>query len=318
MLGGRSQVPTAEAMTDARTALFQWIADRYPTPAIARGGAVRALWKTLFYAVAPRARFAMRTAHYRLWVDPDKRKDIARTILHRGQYEPIETAIVLRHLRPGMTVVDVGANIGHYAMVAARAVGPAGLVVAFEPEADNHAALVANLALNGLGNVTAERLALGARPGAAALHLDGANRGGHSLAPANVQAPADAQAVAVATLDDYLAERLPDRRLGFVKIDVQGAEAEVLAGAAATLARDRPVVLVEFWPQGIRAMGGDPLAMVGRLLRMGYAMAVVTREDPGNLRALDGLAALARIDLGHPQAYANLLFRPDGNGTGRG
>jgi FkbM family methyltransferase len=302
-------------MTDPRTALFQWIADRYPTPAITRGGAARALWKTLFYAVAPQSPFAMRTAQYRLWVDPQKRKDIARTILHRGAYEPIETAIMLRCLRPGMTVVDVGANIGHYAMVAARAVGPTGRVIAFEPETENHAALVANLALNGLDNVVAERLALGARAGELMLYRDRDNRGGHSLAAANVQAPAGAAPVEAATLDAYLARHLPDRRVGFIKIDVQGAEAQVLAGAEARLARDRPVVLVEFWPSGIRAMGGDPMAPIGRMLELGYAMAVVTRGDPGHLRPLSDLAALAQIDLAHPQAYANLLFRP--NETGR-
>jgi FkbM family methyltransferase len=305
----------AGAMTDARTALFQWIADRYPTPAIVRGGAVRALWKMLFYAIAPQAPFAMRTAHYRLWVDPRKRKDIARTILHRGQYEPIETAVMLRHLRPGMTVIDVGANIGHYAMVAAGAVGPTGRVVAFEPDAENHAALAANLALNGLGNATPERLALGARAGETTLYRDQANRGGHSLAAANVQAPAGAASVEVTTLDTYMAEHMPDRRVGFMKIDVQGAEADVLAGANAVLARDHPDVLVEFWPRGIGAMGAEPMALVERMLGLGYGMAVIERDHPGHVRALDGAEALARIDLAHPQAYANLLFRE--NETGR-
>ncbi|MCC6469257.1 MAG: FkbM family methyltransferase [Alphaproteobacteria bacterium] len=302
-------------MTDPRTALFQWIADRYPTPAIAGGGAVRALWKMLFYATAPQAPFVMRTQRYRLWVDPKKRKDIARAILHRGQYEPIETAIMLRHLKPGMTMVDVGANIGHYAMVAAFAVGPQGRVVAFEPDDENHAALAANLALNRLGNATAERLALGSAPGRLALHRDRANRGGHSLAAANVLAPAGAQDVAVATLDAYAASSLGGRRVDFIKIDVQGAEAGVLAGAAGVLARDHPVVLVEFWPHGIRAMGADPMALVERMLALGYRLAVIERERPDHLRALDGVAALARIDLSHPQAYANLLFRK--NETGR-
>jgi FkbM family methyltransferase len=307
-------MPTG-VMTDARTSLFQWIADRYPTPAIVRGGAVRALWKMLFYAVAPQARFAMRTQHYRLWVDPKKRKDIARTILHRGQYEPIETAVMLRHLGSGMTVIDVGANIGHYAMVAAQAVGPTGRVVAFEPDGENHAALAANLALNLLGNATPERLALGVRAGAMTLYRDAANRGGHSLAVANVQAPAGAESVMVTTLDAYAETHLPGRRVDFIKIDVQGAESAVLEGAGAILARDHPSVLVEFWPHGIRAMGADPMRLVERMLALGYGLAVIERGHPDRLRPLDGVAALARIDLAHPQAYANLLFRK--NETGR-
>ena len=295
-------------MSDARTALFQWIANRYPTHAIARGGAVRAAWKTLFYLIGPPAPFAMRTSEYRLWVDPTKRKDIARTILHRGQYEPIETAIMLRHLGPGMTMVDIGANIGHYAMVAARAIGAAGKVVAFEPEPENYAALAANLRLNEVVRATAENLALGAAPGELTLYRDDANRGGHSLAAANVQRAGEGTRVRVTTLDAYAAEKLQGRRVGFIKIDVQGAEADVIAGAAGVLARDKPTILMEFWPHGIRGMGGDPTALVARLLGMGYALQVIEREAPGNLRALPDLAALQRIDLTHPQAYANLLF----------
>ena len=295
-------------MTDARTGLFQWIADRYPTPSIARGGAPRAVWKTLFYLVGPQARFAMRTADYRLWVDPKKRKDIARTILHRGQYEPIETEIMRRHLNPGMTMVDIGANIGHYAMVAARVIGAAGKVVAFEPEPENYAALAANLQLNDLVRATAENLALGAVPGELTLYRDDANRGGHSLAQANVQRAGAGTRVRVTTLDAYAAEKLVGRRVGFIKIDVQGAEAQVIAGAAGVLARDKPTILMEFWPHGIRGMGSHPMAPVETLLGLGYALQVIERDAPGNLRALPDLAALARINLSHPQAYANLVF----------
>lgn len=295
-------------MTDTRTALFQWAADRYPTPSIAGGGVPRALWKMLFYLVGPRAPFTMRTADYRLWVDPKKRKDIARTILHRGQYEPIETAIMLRYLQPGMTMIDIGANIGHYAMVAARAVGAAGTVAAFEPEPENYAALAANLKLNEFVRTTAENLALGAAAGALTLYRDDANRGGHSLAQANVQRAGEGTRVQVTTLDAYAAEKLEGRRVGFIKIDVQGAEAQVIAGAAGVLARDRPTILMEFWPHGIRGMGGDPMALVETLIDFGYALQVIERDAPGNLRVLPDLAALARIDLSNPQAYANLVF----------
>jgi len=299
---------------DLRTRLFQSIADRFPSPAIEHSLAMRRLWKTLFYLTGPRAPFVMRTARYRLWVDPLRRKDIARSILHRGCYEPIETAIVLARLKPGMTVIDVGANIGHYAMIAAAAIGPEGRVVAFEPDAENHAALAANLALNGFAQATAERLALGAKPGEAILYRDQANRGGHSLEAANVQKPGGEARVTVTTLDAYVAELLAGRRVGFIKIDVQGSEAEVLAGASATLANHGPELLVEFWPHGIRARGAEPMMLIERILGLGYWMAVVDRNHPGHVRPLADADALRRIDLSDPQAYANLLFTKDNAG----
>lgn len=302
---------------DARTCLFQWIADRFPSPAIDRDKRLRAVWKAMFYIVAPQAPFAMRTRRYRLWVHPKKRKDIARAILHRGAYEPMETAVMLARLKPGMTVLDIGANIGHYAMEAARAVGPEGRVIAFEPEPENHAALAANLALNGFTWAGHERLALGAAPGELALYRDLANRGGHSLVRANVQKPAGETRVAVVRLDDYLARELPEGRVDFIKIDVQGAEAEALAGAAKTLARDLPMLLLEFWPAGMRAMGADPMAPVRKLLALGYGMSAIERGHPGHARRLDGIEALARIDLSHPQAYVNLLLEKEKQAAGR-
>jgi len=111
----------AGAMTDARTALFQWIADRYPTPAIARGGAPRALWKTLFYLIGPPAPFRMRTADYALWVDPRKRKDIARGILDRERAwgmaarvrpGPADGSIFDAHDDPDKTVAGDMATVG--------------------------------------------------------------------------------------------------------------------------------------------------------------------------------------------------------------
>jgi FkbM family methyltransferase len=248
-------------------------------------------------------------------VHPKKRKDIARAVLHRGRYEPTETAVVLARLKPGMTVIDAGANIGHYTLIAAKAVGPAGLVVAFEPDAENHAALQANLALNAAVNAVAENLALGDAEGELALYRDEANRGGHSLIAANVRKPAGADKVRVTTLDGYAATSLMGRRVGFIKIDVQGAEAQFLAGAAQTLARDKPVLLIEFWPQGIRATGADPMRLIEGLLRLGYAMAKVEAGRPGDLLPLAGLDALAALDFSHPQAYVNLLFTP-GNENG--
>ena len=84
---------------------------------------------------------------------------------HDGNYEVDETRFCEGWLRQGDTAVDVGANIGLYALLFAKVVGQSGRVVAFEPDPDNHDRLVSNVGLNGFRNVTAEQLAVFDAPG---------------------------------------------------------------------------------------------------------------------------------------------------------
>ncbi len=72
----------------------------------------------------------------------------------REIYEPLETQLLLKRLKPGQTFVDIGANIGYYTLLAARQVGPAGRVYAFEPDEENFKLLQKNTEINGYSNVT--------------------------------------------------------------------------------------------------------------------------------------------------------------------
>ena len=148
-------------------------------------------------------------------------------------------------LRPGMVVLDVGANIGYYTLQAAVRVGPGGQVHAFEPVAASHARLVQNVRLNELTNVAAVRAAAGSRRGSGVIHLQtDATRGMRGSRLGRSDATGLTEAVDVIPLDDYVNESgIP--AVDVVKIDVEGHELEVLQGMEGILARGSPHVMLE-------------------------------------------------------------------------
>jgi FkbM family methyltransferase len=156
---------------------------------------------------------------------------------------PVQQAMV-DHLRPGAVFYDVGANVGFLTVLGARLVGPQGTVYAFEPVALNVAYVDRNCQANGFAQVKIIEKAVSNRRGKGELNL-AKYSGGAALA--SVEVPPDAagsQTVDIVTIDDAIARdglKPPD----VVKIDVEGAELEVLQGMGMTAKRHRPVVIVE-------------------------------------------------------------------------
>lgn len=223
---------------------------------------------------------------------------LART----GTYEPDVTEVVLAALAPGATFVDVGANIGWFALQAARAVGPTGTVVAVEPNPANCQLIEASAAANGFGNVHVVAAAAGRQAGWAALETDASN-GRMVPLEAGRAAVACSYAVPVRPLDAIL-EDLGVARVDVVKIDTEGAEPQVLDGAERTLA-GHPVVVSEFFPDALADTSGvDARRHLARLRAAGYALAVIGEPGPGGDD--DILAVLARRGTDH----VDLVARP--------
>ncbi|MDB5476484.1 MAG: SAM-dependent methyltransferase [Phenylobacterium sp.] len=164
---------------------------------------------------------------------------LTRTLEKQGEYAPHELSILLQMTRPGMTVVEIGANIGAHTVPLARKCAP-GPLLAFEPQPRVFQVLCANLVRNDIGNVLAYPEACGDSEGwATMLMLDydaAQNFGAASLQPLGNPGVK----VRVIPLDSL---ELPT--LGLLKIDVEGFEPMVLRGARRTIARCRPVIYVE-------------------------------------------------------------------------
>jgi FkbM family methyltransferase len=229
---------------------------------------------------------------------------VGKPIYTSGRYEPNESAALLRVLRPGQVVVDVGANIGYFTSLMARRVGMHGRVLAIEPDPGNLALLRANVARNRHHNVEVCPCAVGAIAGTATLYQSRWNKGNHRLAPDTREGHRRTITVPIETLDRLVAQHGVSR-IDVVKMDVEGYEPGVFAGMQSTLARDRPVILTEFWPCGIRESGFDPAVFLEHLLRAGYTATTTERPD-ATLTSVAAVLGTVPDDL--PGSFATLVF----------
>lgn len=219
---------------------------------------------------------------YTIWLDLNDRY-VSYGCLG-NDWEPEETRFFESCLRPGSVVLDIGANIGWFSLVAARATGPAGLIHAFEPRPETARMLHRTIADNRLKDrIQVWEVALDDEAGERQLCWDDASRNpGHSFL-AGPDAHGDPSGLAAARvragrLDDLLPDVAPD----VVKIDVEGAEPRVIAGARRALARRRPVVLSELFPEQLeRVSGSSPSAYIAQMASLGYGCYLLEDGVPG-------------------------------------
>jgi FkbM family methyltransferase len=188
-----------------------------------------------------------------------------------GGFESSEAKFVGRFLRSGMTVLDIGAHHGFYTLLSSKLVGPKGRVFAFEPSARERKRLARHVALNRCSNVQIEPIAIGSCRSQADLFLvDGAEDYCNSLRPPIVEAKTHKIRVDVTSLDEFRS-CAGIKTIDFVKIDVEGAELEVLKGARSVLtATPRPVMLVEVYDIRTGPWGYRAREIVSFLNQLGY------------------------------------------------
>jgi len=201
----------------------------------------------------------------------------------RGQYEQDEIRFVRGLLKRGDCAIDVGGHIGFFTMQMADAVGPEGRVYAFEPLDANADLLERSIAENGYGDrVRFQRAAAGAASGTATLTfpVETLNSGGAYLlrdgsAPLAGNRKKDVPVVALDSLDLRQSVRV-------IKMDVEGAEPQVLRGAARILKDDKPVILSELHPTQLeRASGVTAEQFLAQITALGYRAHAVEQGGIG-------------------------------------
>jgi FkbM family methyltransferase len=196
--------------------------------------------------------------------------DLSRNIqraIYIGNYERRETKLVRSILKSGMTVLDVGANVGYYTALAARIVGPRGRVFAVEPYPPNFQRLSTWITNNHVAQVNAFDFALGGTPGASQMFSAFADTDNPVMVAHGQPSVAS---VRVQTLDSWMNDWRVDR-VDFLKLDVDGSETAVLAGASDTLADGRiSMVLCEFCDEWLVQVGSSIEALWGTFLSAGF------------------------------------------------
>lgn len=216
-------------------------------------------------------------------------------------FEPLTQRAFRQALAPGMTVVDVGAHIGYYTVLAGSVVGEQGAVYAIEPCADNRRLLERNLRRHAFRNVTVCPCAAGAVSRPRAFHVTDSSAL-HGFYAHPLSRGTRTIAVQEMPLDDLL-----DRPLGVIKIDVEGAEMEVLAGAENVLRRSPDLSLFVEWNPGcLEAAGCDPGVLPSRLAALGFSEIRVLDDRAQRVRDLEEVLAMVRRREQPPFWYATL------------
>jgi FkbM family methyltransferase len=222
----------------------------------------------------------------------------------------VHAHVLRRALQAGDTFVDVGANIGLFTMLAARWVGPGGRVLGIEPSRREFARLQDHVARNGLRQVSALRTAAGRQSGTAVLHVaTGRHAGLNTIENRFMYADvreAYTEEVPIAPIDDILAAGGVDR-VHVMKIDVEGREHDVVAGAQRTLTRDRPVVVIELGGAALASGHAGRVATETFLGSLGYGFAAID-GDTAVIRAVPDLtSSVENFVAATPDVLARLM-----------
>lgn len=194
-------------------------------------------------APLPSSAVQLRTRYGGFWFDGEDKK-LTPWIRRQATWEEDVLRLFRANVRPGMTVLDVGANVGFHTVALARLVGASGSVHAFEPMPVTLELLSANLWRHRCTNVTVHPLALGDRSGTTMLEPDPDGRSGAHLGDSGFL-------VAMGILDDSF----PDVHVDVIKVDVEGAESMVLHGGAALIARSPNLLIVAEFRTGTHLDG---------------------------------------------------------------
>jgi FkbM family methyltransferase len=197
---------------------------------------------------------------------------LTKHLLFEGQYQLDVIRWIQRLARKGDVVFDVGAHHGLMSVTAARAVGPTGTVVAFEPHPRSRELLAMHARLNGLRNVRIEPLGMWDEPKTLEFYQQPTENSWNSsfirefVDPGRTVEPI---LVPCTTIDEYVGKHGLVPRL--IKIDTEGTEFRVLRGALETIRAHRPSLVLELNPRSAEAAGTTVAALVSELSQLGYS-----------------------------------------------
>ena len=218
-------------------------------------------------------------------------------------YEADTQSLILSLLKPGDTFVDIGANVGMASLTAARAVGPKGHIVAFEPNPAVASIFAKTMAINHLRNVTLHEAAVGAEDGTARFFVPKDNHGEGSLG--TDFGDRRGSFIDVRVMGPAAIESL--ERCELIKIDVEGWETQVVGPLGAVIARHQPAIITEVEAQHLVRCGSSVAELTERLSDLGYVGFRYGEVPAGRFRLKADLEPLLDVE---SQFAGNVLWVP--------
>lgn len=202
---------------------------------------------------------------------PECYRDTFRPYITFRDWERPTTEMFKKIVKEGDIVVDLGANIGYFTLLAARLVGKKGKVYAFEPEPTNYSLLTKNIELNGYDNVIPVQKAVSNTKEMVKLFLSDTDTGAHTIrqSPTGGRFPATHRGAFVevesVVLDEYFEDR--EQSINVIKMDIEGAEVAALSGMDRILKKNQELKIIsEFYPSAIREFGDSPEEFIHKLM----------------------------------------------------
>jgi len=200
---------------------------------------------------------------------------VASFLISKGVHEKYETKLFKDLIKPGMVVVDIGANIGYYTLIAAKLVESKGKVYAFEPEPNNYRLLIKNIEVNGYNNVIPIQKGVSNKPGKTKLFISKTVLSSLSFSEDNVPEKKEFVMVETITLEKFF----EDSKVDFIKMDTEGAEGLIIEGAGKVLKKNDLKIAMEFWPYGLKNLGTDPLKLLHKFQNHGFKIKLIDETD---------------------------------------
>lgn len=241
---------------------------------------VEFLWRLIYRTFGPKGITLITCQGSKMYVNANLGYGgLGPILLINGVYEGYETELFKKLVKPGMVVIDVGANIGYYSLIAAKLVGRHGRVYAFEPELTNYDLLVKSVKSNVYDNVTAIQKAVSNKQGRVKLFVDKVSPVHPSLSEVNIDYKAGFVEVETITLDSFFDDFVKNSKVDLIKMDTQGAEGLVIEGAERILSTNNLTIIMEFWPYGLSNLGTDPSRLLHKLQSCGFKIKLLTGID---------------------------------------
>ncbi len=234
------------------------------------------------------------------------RSDVAVSgALAMGVFEKFETEIFRNSIKEGMNVVDVGANIGYYTLIAAKRTGSGGRVFSYEPEDGNFKILEKNVKANMLNNVSLNKKALSDKDGQRDLFLEKNNRGHHSFAKS--ESTFEKVSVPTETLDESL-KRFGSPKIDLIKIDIEGAEPIALRGMKKTTEQNKNLIIfTEAYPKSMERLGESATSFLYDLRKLGFSLYFIdeSKEELIPIKDIDTFIT----DFPKGESFKNILAK---------